>query len=132
MGVTGGVLAGFLRFMISIVRLSKADLKVRLYDNRGRSTDVEVGLPVEASAQATSIDQIIVIVHWLMLVMFVGWSAYFIWNIQYQGPDGVFGRTRLDLVSAENPLGPDPASGPAATKKTAGYLVRVPRQWRID
>lgn len=32
-------------------------------------------LPVEASAHATSIDQIIVIVHWLMLVMFVGWSA---------------------------------------------------------
>src|SRR5258705_6688306 len=75
MGVTGGVLAGFLRFMISIVRLSKADLKVRLYDNRGRSTDVEVGLPVEASAQGTSIDQIIVMVHWVMLVMFVGWSA---------------------------------------------------------
>jgi len=34
-----------------------------------------LGLPVESSAQATSIDQIIVIVHWLMLVMFVGWSA---------------------------------------------------------
>jgi hypothetical protein len=45
MGVTGGVLAGFLRFIISIVRLSKADLKVRLYDNRGRSTGVEAGLP---------------------------------------------------------------------------------------
>ncbi|HYS24436.1 MAG TPA: hypothetical protein VEP46_02500 [Vicinamibacterales bacterium] len=73
MGVTGGVLPGFLRFIISIVRLSKADLKVRLYDNRGRSTFL--GLPVESSAQATSIDQIIVIVHWLMLVMFVGWSA---------------------------------------------------------
>jgi hypothetical protein len=43
--VTGGVLAGFLRFIISIVRLSKADLKVRLYDNRGRSTGVEAGLP---------------------------------------------------------------------------------------
>jgi len=32
MGVTGVVLAGFLRFIVSIARLSKADLKVRLYD----------------------------------------------------------------------------------------------------
>lgn len=46
MGVTGVVLAGFLRFIISIVRLSKADLKVRIYDNDDRSqfTDVEAGL----------------------------------------------------------------------------------------
>jgi cytochrome c oxidase subunit 2 len=137
-----------------------------------------LGLPVEASAQATSIDQIIVIVHWLMLVMFVGWSVFlvyvlvrfrrrahpkasydgasgtwarfagigvvvaevvllvffsiptwsarvdafpseqqatvvrvvaeqFIWNIQYPGPDGTFGRTRIELVTADNPLGLD-------------------------
>jgi cytochrome c oxidase subunit II len=137
-----------------------------------------LGLPIEASAQATRIDLIIVLVHWLMIVMFVGWSVFlvyvlvrfrraahpkanyegasgrwarlavigviaaeivllvvfsiptwsarvdafppeqqatvvrvvaeqFIWNIQYPGPDGVFGRTRLDLVSADNPLGLD-------------------------
>jgi len=34
MGVTGVVLAGFLRFIVSIARLSKADLKVRLYEVR--------------------------------------------------------------------------------------------------
>jgi len=143
-----------------------------------------LGLPVEASAHATSIDQIIVIVHWLMAVTFVGWSGFliyvlvrfrrgahptasyegasgtwarlagigvvaaevillvffsiptwsarvdafpseqqatvvrvvaeqFIWNVQYPGPDGTFGRTRLDLVSADNPLGLD-ISDPAA------------------
>src|SRR5439155_18513787 len=137
-----------------------------------------LGLPVEASAHAASIDQIIVIVHWLMLVMFVGWLAFFVyvlvrfrcgahpkanyegasgtwarlagigvvaaevillvffsiptwsdrvdafpseqqatvvrvvaeqfvWNIQYPGRDGMFGRTRVDLVSADNPLGLD-------------------------
>jgi cytochrome c oxidase subunit 2 len=143
-----------------------------------------LGLPVEASAQAVRIDQILVIVHWLMLVMFVGWSVFFvyvlirfrrrahpkanydgasggwarvaeigvvaaevillvffsiptwsarvdafpseqqatvvrvvaeqfIWNIQYPGPDGTFGRTRIDLVRADNPLGLD-ITDPAA------------------
>jgi predicted transporter len=46
MGVTAGVLAGFLRFIVSIARLSNADLKVRLYDdnNHARSTVVEADL----------------------------------------------------------------------------------------
>jgi len=44
MGVTGVVLAGFLRFIVSIARLSKADPKVRLYDHRVQSVDVEAGL----------------------------------------------------------------------------------------
>lgn len=141
-------------------------------------------LPVEASAHATSIDQIIVLVHWLMLLMFTGWSVFFvyvlvrfrrgahpkanyqgtsgklarfaeigvvaaevillvffsiptwnarvdafpseqqamvvrvvaeqfIWNIQYPGADGKFGRTRLELVKADNPLGLD-ITDPAA------------------
>lgn len=143
-----------------------------------------LGLPVEASAHAASIDQILVLVHWLMLVMFVGWSAFFayvlvrfrrgahpkasyqgatgrwarfsemavvaaeiillaffsipawsarvdafpseqqatvvrvvaeqfLWNIHYPGPDGTFGRTRADLVNADNPLGLD-MTDPAA------------------
>jgi cytochrome c oxidase subunit II len=37
-----------------------------------------LGLPVEASTHAGEIDQMIVLVHWLMLVLFVGWGAYFI------------------------------------------------------
>jgi len=45
MGVTAGVLAEFLRFIISIARLSKADVKVRLDDdNRTQSPVVEAGL----------------------------------------------------------------------------------------
>ena len=60
MGVTGVVLAGFLRFVISIARLSKADLskadlKVRLYgDNRRESAEDNrpVSAVVEAGLQA--------------------------------------------------------------------------------
>jgi cytochrome c oxidase subunit 2 len=37
-----------------------------------------LGLPVEASAHAAEIDHMIVLVHWLMLVLFVGWGAFFL------------------------------------------------------
>ena len=37
-----------------------------------------LGLPVAASSHAGDIDQMIVLVHWLMLVMFVGWGGYFV------------------------------------------------------
>jgi len=143
-----------------------------------------LGLPVDASAHGPRIDLIIVLVHWLMLAMFVGWMIFFIyvlvrfrrgahpkaryegasgrlarlaeigvvaaevillvffsiptwsarvdafpaeqqatvvrvvaeqfiWNIQYPGADGVFGRTRRELVGPDNPLGLD-ITDPAA------------------
>ena len=34
-------------------------------------------------------------------------AEQFAWNIHYPGPDGKFGRTRQDLVSASNPVGID-------------------------
>ena len=37
-----------------------------------------LGLPVEASTHAAEIDHMIVLVHWLMLVLFVGWGAFFV------------------------------------------------------
>jgi cytochrome c oxidase subunit 2 len=37
-----------------------------------------LGMPVAASAHAAEIDQMIVLVHWLMLVLFVGWGAFFV------------------------------------------------------
>jgi cytochrome c oxidase subunit II len=40
-----------------------------------------LGMPVEASAHAGEIDQIIVLVHWLMAVLFVGWGLYFIYAL---------------------------------------------------
>jgi len=37
-----------------------------------------LGMPVAASAHAGEIDQMIVLVHWLMFVLFIGWGAFFI------------------------------------------------------
>lgn len=37
-----------------------------------------LGLPIAASTHAGEIDQMIVLVHWLMLVMFVGWGIFFL------------------------------------------------------
>jgi len=135
-------------------------------------------MPVQASAHAAEIDHMTVLVHWLMLVLFVGWGLFFLfvlfrfrrganprasytgakgkiskglevaiaiiegvllvfyaipawatrvthfpseseavvvrvvgeqfaWNIHYPGPDGKFGRTDLNRVTADNPLGLD-------------------------
>lgn len=38
-----------------------------------------LGLPVAASAEAGAVDEIMALVHWLMLVLFVGWSAFFVY-----------------------------------------------------
>jgi len=37
-----------------------------------------LGMPAAASAHAGEIDQMIVLVHWLMAVLFVGWGAFFV------------------------------------------------------
>jgi cytochrome c oxidase subunit 2 len=36
-----------------------------------------LGLPVAASGHASQVDLIMVIVHWMMLVLFLGWGAFF-------------------------------------------------------
>src|SRR5882757_3050697 len=38
-----------------------------------------LGMPAAASAHAGEIDQMMVLVHWLMLVLFVGWGAFFVY-----------------------------------------------------
>jgi cytochrome c oxidase subunit 2 len=38
-----------------------------------------LGLPVAASSHAGEIDQMIVLIHWLMFVLFAGWGLYFIY-----------------------------------------------------
>ena len=38
-----------------------------------------LGLPVAASAHAGDIDQMMVLVHWLMAILFVGWGLFFIY-----------------------------------------------------
>src|SRR5215831_21032607 len=36
-----------------------------------------LGLPVLASEHGAQVDDLIIYVHWLMIVLFVGWLAYF-------------------------------------------------------
>jgi cytochrome c oxidase subunit II len=38
-----------------------------------------LGLPVAASSHAGDIDRVMVLVHWLVLVLFVGWAAFFVY-----------------------------------------------------
>jgi cytochrome c oxidase subunit II len=40
-----------------------------------------LGMPVAAAAHADQIDSIIVIVHWLMAVLFVGWGLFFLYTL---------------------------------------------------
>src|SRR5258707_5897275 len=37
-----------------------------------------LGLPVAAAQHAPDVDSLLSIVHWLMLVLFVGWGAFFL------------------------------------------------------
>ncbi len=137
-----------------------------------------LGLPIQAATHAQEIDTMISLVHWLMLVLFVGWGAFFVFvlfrfrksanprasytgakgkiskglevavavievvllvfyaipawatrvrdfpaeneavvvrvvaeqfslNMQYPGPDRIFGRRDIKLVAADNPVGID-------------------------
>lgn len=156
-----------------------------------------LGLPIDASAQGPSIDNLIVMVHWLMFLLFAGWLTYFIftlirfhksrhpkadyrgvkshfssyvevgvaltevvllvgfafpvwatrvnkipsekdatvvrivaeqfaWNVHYPGPDGVFGRSDINLVSSDNPLGLDRSDPYAKDDITTINQLNVP------
>jgi len=37
-----------------------------------------LGIPAAAAAHAAEIDQMLVLVHWLMFVLFIGWGAFFV------------------------------------------------------
>ena len=148
-----------------------------------------LGLPPQASAHAADVDQLIVLLHWMMAILFVGWGAFFLytlvrfrqsanpkadyagvkshnssyldvvlalveavlligfaipawatrvnqlpaeseatvvhvvakqfeWHIHYPGPDGMFGRTAIELITPTNAIGLD-RSDPAAADDLA-------------
>ncbi len=63
-----------------------------------------LGLPAAASAHAGEIDQLIVYIHWLMLVLFVGWGGFFVFVLvrfrkganpraSYEGAKGKFAKS---------------------------------------
>ncbi len=72
-----------------------------------------LGMPVEASTHAAEIDQMIVLVHWLMAVLFVGWGIYFVYvlfrfrrganpHASYEGAHGKFAKyVEIAVVVAE-------------------------------
>jgi cytochrome c oxidase subunit 2 len=72
-----------------------------------------LGLPIQASTHAASVDNMIGLVHWLMLVLFVGWGAFFVYVLarfrkganptaSYEGAKGKFAKgTELAVVVAE-------------------------------
>jgi cytochrome c oxidase subunit 2 len=72
-----------------------------------------LGLPVAASTHAADIDNMIVLVHWLMLVLFVGWGAFFLFVLvkfrkganpkaDYTGAHGKFAKgIEIAVVVAE-------------------------------
>ncbi len=40
-----------------------------------------LGLPPQASSHAADIDQVIVVLHWLMAFLFVGWGIFFVYTL---------------------------------------------------
>ena len=45
-----------------------------------------LALPVAASAHAGEIDHILSLVHWLMLLLFVGWTIFFMYVLVRSAP----------------------------------------------
>ena len=156
-----------------------------------------LGLPPQASAHAADVDQLIVLLHWLMAILFVGWGAFFLytlvrfrrsanpkanyagvkshsssyldvvlalveavllvgfaipawatrvnelpaegestvvhvvakqfeWHIHYPGPDGIFGRTAIDLITPTNAIGLDRDDPAAADDLTTINQLNLP------
>src|SRR5437870_9205235 len=66
--------------------------------------------PIQASTHAAEIDHMTILVHWLMLVLFVGWGAFFLFVLfrfrkganpraSYVGAKGKFAKSTEVLVA---------------------------------
>jgi cytochrome c oxidase subunit 2 len=72
-----------------------------------------LGMPPQAATHAADIDNMIAIIHWLMLVMFVGWGGYFVYVLfrfrkganpvaSYSGAKGKFAKfTEYAVIAIE-------------------------------
>ena len=91
LGVVVAVLAGFASFFVHLnrrARLAGAGDACRAHGasrlprqptpGGDRSMLNFLGLPPQASTHAAEIDHMTVLVHWLMVVLFVGWGAFFV------------------------------------------------------
>ncbi len=41
----------------------------------------DYGLPISLSKAGPGIDEVIVLTHWLMLVLFVGWGSFLLYHL---------------------------------------------------
>ena len=77
--VVAGVLGAFASFFIYLMRRAKRSVAAQEASGGDRSMmEKWLGMPIQASTHAAQIDQMTVLVHWLMLVLFVGWGTFFI------------------------------------------------------
>ncbi|HTL47423.1 MAG TPA: cytochrome c oxidase subunit II [Verrucomicrobiae bacterium] len=53
-------------------------------------------------------------------------AEQFAWNIHYPGADGVFGKTRQDLMGSDNPVGLDPSDPHAADDIVTINQLHIP------
>jgi cytochrome c oxidase subunit II len=60
-----------------------------------------LGLPVQASEHAAEIDHMLSLVHWLMLIMFIGWGLFFLY-VLFRFRKGA--NPRADYVGAKGKL----------------------------
>jgi len=69
-----------------------------------------LGMPVQASQHAAEIDQMTILVHWLMLFLFIGWGAFFVFVLfrfrkganpraSYVGAKGKFAKSTEVIVA---------------------------------
>src|SRR6476659_3445777 len=73
-----------------------------------------LGLPIDASTHGAQLDYLTGLVHWLMLLLFVGWGAFFLYTLfrfrkgknpvaSYEGAKGHFstyGEAAIALIEA--------------------------------
>ncbi len=65
-----------------------------------------LGLPLVASAHGSEIDQMLVVIHWMIVILFVGWGSFFIYTLirfrksKNQNADPVGVKSRLTLYIA--------------------------------
>lgn len=109
-------------------------------------------LPTQASTHAASVDYMIILVHWLMLVLFVGWGGFFVYALfrfrkganpkaSYVGAKGKFAKgTELAVVVAEMVLlfgyaipGWSARVGafPSETEAVVVHVVAQQFQWNV-
>jgi cytochrome c oxidase subunit 2 len=109
-------------------------------------------LPAQAATHAASVDYMIILVHWLMLVLFVGWGAFFIFVLirfrkganpkaSYVGAKGKFAKgTELAVVVAEMVLlfgfaipgwAARVGAFPSETEAVVVHVVAQQFQWNV-